>query len=104
MGQALLRQWHRRGADLIALRSAAAVLELVDDGGAPIALRQICWQVGEEAAPADLQLFEQPPDTARLRASGTYDEHVCLATHDPKPGFIDSHWSSHWWSGPARAS
>ncbi|MFQ6537993.1 MULTISPECIES: NAD-dependent epimerase/dehydratase family protein [Aphanothece] len=50
LGQALLRQWHRRGADLIALRSSAAALELGDDGGESLKLRQICWQVGEEEA------------------------------------------------------
>jgi len=49
-GQALLRLWHARGARLIALSSGTAPLELSDDRGRPIPLRQVCWRVGEEEA------------------------------------------------------
>lgn len=48
LGQALLRQWHRRGARLIALSSGSAPLELRDADGQPIALEQVNWRVGEE--------------------------------------------------------
>jgi NAD(P)-dependent dehydrogenase (short-subunit alcohol dehydrogenase family) len=54
LGQALLRRWHHRGAELIALRSSGAPLELGDRAGQPIPLRQVCWQVGEEEALATL--------------------------------------------------
>jgi len=47
-GRALLRRWHARGARLIALTSSEVPLELVDGGGHPIPLRQVCWRVGQE--------------------------------------------------------
>jgi len=50
LGRALLRQWHRRGARLIALSSGDAALDLRDGQGQPIPLRQVRWQVGEEEA------------------------------------------------------
>lgn len=50
LGQALLRRWHRRGAQLIALSHGSAPIELLDREGRPIPLRQVRWQVGEEAA------------------------------------------------------
>ncbi|MDM7953747.1 MAG: NAD-dependent epimerase/dehydratase family protein [Cyanobium sp. CZS 25K] len=50
LGQALLRRWHRRGAQLIALTHGRAPLELSGPDGQPIPLRQVPWQVGEEAA------------------------------------------------------
>lgn len=50
LGQALLRRWHRRGARLIALCHGCAPLELAGPDGQPIPLRQVQWQVGEEAA------------------------------------------------------
>lgn len=50
LGQALLRRWHRRGARLIALCHGCAPLELTDLDGQPIPLRQVHWQVGQEAA------------------------------------------------------
>ncbi len=54
LGRALLRQWHRRGARLIALTSGSATLDLLDGQGRPIPLRQVRWQAGEEAALAPL--------------------------------------------------
>jgi nucleoside-diphosphate-sugar epimerase len=54
LGQALLRAWHRRGARLIALRSSTAPLQLRDDAGAPIELRQVVWRVGAEQELAEL--------------------------------------------------
>jgi NAD(P)-dependent dehydrogenase (short-subunit alcohol dehydrogenase family) len=50
LGQALLRRWHRRGAQLIALSHGSAALELKDAEGQPIPLRQVRWQTGEEKA------------------------------------------------------
>ncbi|KEF42653.1 MAG: short-chain dehydrogenase [Cyanobium sp. CACIAM 14] len=50
LGQALLRRWHQRGARLIALCHGDAPLALQDPEGRPIPLRQVRWQVGEEAA------------------------------------------------------
>lgn len=50
LGRALLRQWHRRGARLIALSHSDQPLELRDGAGQPIPLRQVRWQVGEEQA------------------------------------------------------
>jgi NAD(P)-dependent dehydrogenase (short-subunit alcohol dehydrogenase family) len=50
LGQALLRRWHGRGARLIALSHGTAPIELRDPDGRPIPLRQVRWQVGEEAA------------------------------------------------------
>ena len=54
LGQALLRQWHRRGAQLIALSSGDSPLVLHDASGAPIPLRQVRWQLGAEAELAEL--------------------------------------------------
>lgn len=54
LGMALLRQWHRRGASLIALCHGSDPLELRDDEGRPIPLRQVHWQVGAEQELADL--------------------------------------------------
>ena len=50
LGQALLRRWHGRGAQLIALCHGRAPLQLAGPDGQPISLRQVHWQVGEEAA------------------------------------------------------
>ncbi|SBO41735.1 NAD-dependent epimerase/dehydratase family protein [Cyanobium sp. NIES-981] len=50
LGQALLREWHRRGARLIALCAGDRPLELRDSGGAPIPLRQVQWCAGQESA------------------------------------------------------
>jgi NAD(P)-dependent dehydrogenase (short-subunit alcohol dehydrogenase family) len=50
LGQALLRRWHGRGAQLIALCHGRAPLQLAGPDGQPIPLRQVHWQVGEEAA------------------------------------------------------
>lgn len=54
LGQALLRQWHRRGAQLIALSSGDRPLVLADANDVPIPLRQVRWQVGAEAELAEL--------------------------------------------------
>ena len=48
LGRALLRQWHRRGARLIALCHRPEPIELRDGDGQPIPLRQVRWQVGAE--------------------------------------------------------
>ncbi len=48
-GQALLRQWHRRGARLIALTHGEAPLKVVQSTGEAVALEQVRWQVGREA-------------------------------------------------------
>lgn len=48
LGRALLRQWHRRGARLIALCHRPEPIELRDGEGQPIPLRQVRWQVGAE--------------------------------------------------------
>lgn len=53
-GRALLRRWHDRGAQLIALTSGEAPLELVNGEGHPIPLRQVRWRVGEEQELAGL--------------------------------------------------
>ena len=50
LGQALLRRWHGRGAQLIALCHSSAPLQLAGQDGQPIPLRQVRWQVGQEAA------------------------------------------------------
>lgn len=50
LGRALLRRWHGRGARLIALSHGSTPLALDDAEGRPIPLRQLQWQVGEEAA------------------------------------------------------
>lgn len=54
LGMALLRQWHRRGARLIALCHRPDPLELWDDEGRLIPLRQVSWQVGGEQALAEV--------------------------------------------------
>jgi monoglucosyldiacylglycerol epimerase len=54
LGTALLRQWHRRGARLIALCHGDSPLELRDAGGEPIPLRQVRWRSGAEAELAPL--------------------------------------------------
>jgi len=54
LGQALLRQWHRRGAQLIALSSGDRPLVLADANGEPIPLRQVRWRLGAEAELAEL--------------------------------------------------
>ena len=54
LGMALLRQWHRRGARLIALCHRPEPLELRDGEGRPIPLRQVSWHVGGEQELADL--------------------------------------------------
>lgn len=54
LGQALLRQWHRRGAQLIAICSGDSPLVLHDASGAPIPLRQVRWRLGAEAELAEL--------------------------------------------------
>jgi monoglucosyldiacylglycerol epimerase len=50
LGQALLRRFHGRGAQLIALCHSSAPLQLAGPDGQPIPLRQVLWQVGQEAA------------------------------------------------------
>jgi nucleoside-diphosphate-sugar epimerase len=50
LGQALLREWHRRGARLIALCASDRPLDLRDSSGAPIPLRQVRWCAGQESA------------------------------------------------------
>jgi nucleoside-diphosphate-sugar epimerase len=50
LGQALLRRWHDRGAQLIALCHGDRPLRLQDAQGRLIPLRQQRWQVGEEEA------------------------------------------------------
>jgi len=49
LGQSLLRQWHRRGARLIALTHSPAPLLLRQSTGELIPLEQVRWQVGQEA-------------------------------------------------------
>jgi len=49
LGQSLLRQWHRRGARLIALTHGEAPLLLRQSTGQLIPLQQVRWQVGQEA-------------------------------------------------------
>lgn len=53
-GRALLRRWHARGAQLIALSSSSQPMELHDEHGQRIPLRQVRWQVGAEAELAEL--------------------------------------------------
>jgi len=48
LGMALLRQWHRRGARLIALCHSDRPLQLRDADGTAIPLRQVRWTVGAE--------------------------------------------------------
>ncbi|WP_050757007.1 NAD-dependent epimerase/dehydratase family protein [Cyanobium sp. PCC 7001] len=50
LGQALLQEWHRRGAQLIALCAGDRPLDLRDSNGAPIPLRQVQWCAGQENA------------------------------------------------------
>ena len=57
LGQALLRQWHRRGARLIALTSRPGGLEVcaeADPEEGSMALRQVCWRTGGESDLAPL--------------------------------------------------
>lgn len=60
LGQALIRRWHGRGAQLIALThrspptAAMAPLEVRDGQGQPIPLRQVEWETGQESALASL--------------------------------------------------
>ena len=49
LGRALLTQWHRRGATLIALCHGESPLDLVDGEGRPIPLRLVRWSCGAEA-------------------------------------------------------
>ena len=49
LGRALLRRWHGRGAQLIALSHSERPIALEDGEGQPIPLRQIPWRVGAEA-------------------------------------------------------
>lgn len=49
LGQALLRQWHRRGARLIALSCGPRQWQLHDGAGQEIELRDVIWCVGQEA-------------------------------------------------------
>ncbi|MEB3234149.1 MAG: SDR family NAD(P)-dependent oxidoreductase [Cyanobacteriota bacterium] len=48
LGQALLRRWHRRGAELIAISHSAAALTLQADDGTTVPLQQLQWQTGQE--------------------------------------------------------
>jgi nucleoside-diphosphate-sugar epimerase len=50
LGQALLRRWHERGAQLIALSHGDRPLRPLAVDGRPIPLRQQRWRVGEEEA------------------------------------------------------
>ncbi len=59
LGQALIRRWHGRGAQLIALThrsptEAMTPLEVRDGQGQPIPLRQVEWETGQEGALASL--------------------------------------------------
>lgn len=49
LGRALLRRWHQRGANLIALSHRDDPIVVADAHGVPIPLRQVRWQVGAEA-------------------------------------------------------
>ena len=64
LGQALLRAWHRRGARLIALRSSTAPLQLRDDAGASIELRQVVWRVGAEQELAQRGKHDKRPEAS----------------------------------------
>jgi NAD(P)-dependent dehydrogenase (short-subunit alcohol dehydrogenase family) len=48
LGRALLRRWHQRGAQLIALSHSENPIVLDDEGGRTIPLHQLRWQVGAE--------------------------------------------------------
>jgi NAD(P)-dependent dehydrogenase (short-subunit alcohol dehydrogenase family) len=57
LGQALLRQWHRRGARLIALTTREGALDIcrqAEPEGGVLAPRQVCWRAGGEADLAPL--------------------------------------------------
>jgi NAD(P)-dependent dehydrogenase (short-subunit alcohol dehydrogenase family) len=57
LGQALLRQWQRRGARLIALTSREGGLDVcaaADPAAGDVALRQVCWRAGGESDLAPL--------------------------------------------------
>jgi nucleoside-diphosphate-sugar epimerase len=56
LGKALMAQWHRRGARLIALSHGDGPIDLRDAGGAPIPLQQVRWRSGAEADLAPLLL------------------------------------------------
>jgi NAD(P)-dependent dehydrogenase (short-subunit alcohol dehydrogenase family) len=48
LGRALLRRWHQRGAQLIALSHGESPIVLADSDGLTIPLRQLRWRVGAE--------------------------------------------------------
>jgi NAD(P)-dependent dehydrogenase (short-subunit alcohol dehydrogenase family) len=48
LGRALLRRWHSRGAQLIALSHGDQPIALTDASGGPIPLRQVRWRAGAE--------------------------------------------------------
>jgi hypothetical protein len=50
----LLRRWHQRGARLVALTSGDTPLAIDDGCGGTLPLRQVRWQVGQEAELAPL--------------------------------------------------
>ncbi|MFZ9228440.1 MAG: NAD-dependent epimerase/dehydratase family protein [Prochlorococcaceae cyanobacterium] len=50
LGQALLRCWHRRGAQLIAISHSPTPLNLHAPDGSAIALQHVQWQCGQEKA------------------------------------------------------
>jgi len=50
LGLALLRELHRQGASLVALTTRLDPLQLTDNGGNAIPLRQVSWSCGEEEA------------------------------------------------------
>jgi len=50
LGRALLLEFHRQGARLVALTSGAAPLELHDSAGQLLPLEQVHWRCGEEEA------------------------------------------------------
>lgn len=78
LGQALLRQWHRRGARLIALSCGPRQLELRDGAGQPIALRDVSWCVGQEP---DLRELLQEVDVLVLNHGvNVYGERSAAAT------------------------
>ena len=48
LGRALLLEFHRQGASLVALTSGASPLELRDGEGRPVPLEQVRWSCGQE--------------------------------------------------------
>ena len=46
LGLALLRELHRQGASLVALTTRLDPLQLTDNGGNAIPLRQVSWSCG----------------------------------------------------------